>query len=633
MLTPDELEKAGELVAAVYAQIEAEMLDFLARKMIEGDVAGQRAHTALLLLAQSSRPGLERILEEHGAEIDRAVRKEVTSALKRSDEADLACIKEGLGVELPALSNRQIAATAAGVWAILERHNLQMEQAAADAFVKASAEAVTQVNAGTMTADQALHRAVRKLERDGISIIQYQNARTGAVTVANKVDVAVRRHVRTQIAQDGARLTELRMDQAGVEFVEVSSHTGARPSHQEWEGRVYSRNGRKVIGGVVYEDFRTACHWGDVADGIYGANCRHSHGPYVPGMPRTYEPSPKHPSGLSNDEVYELNQKQRAMERRIRETKRELRGAELLYKDDPSPANVAAVNECKERLRRRQAKLREHIDAANARCKPGTHVLQRNPRREWAGDMPRANVPTPAKRTLDEFLAMPSVEKRIKAAGTSRTAVRKQIANALADDALPPRSFRWLTAQQQRNRLDAALPTNEAKPKSKASIFLGAVKEMATDEKLYLTAQGSASWAAEVMRYEEELLGWVTKGYESARDHRGKQAILVISSRGKVTVGADALTHIVLDHPEENGRPRVTIRGIIATIEEPLGRTQTTLNDRGEPSYRAVGPVVTVAINPEKNEMVTAWPTSNIDLNEIGFGHKGKGNRNKKKRR
>ena len=114
-------------------------------------------------------------------------------------------------------------------------------------------------------------------------------------TVANKLDVAVRRHVRTQIAQDGARLTELRMDEAGIEYVEVSSHAGARPSHQEWEGRVYSRNGRRTVGGVTYEDFRTACHWSDVADDIYGANCRHAHGPWIPGTPPQLREGPQAP--------------------------------------------------------------------------------------------------------------------------------------------------------------------------------------------------------------------------------------------------------------------------------------------------------------------------------------------------
>lgn len=119
----------------------------------------------------------------------------------------------------------------------------------------------------------------------------------------------VRRHIRTQIAQDGMRPTEERMDQAGVDLVEVSSHGEARPPHANWEGRVYSRNGDKTVGSVQYRDFKTAYNWGDVADGIGGANCRHSYAAWFPGMARTYQPNLEHLSGKPNSEVYELTQK------------------------------------------------------------------------------------------------------------------------------------------------------------------------------------------------------------------------------------------------------------------------------------------------------------------------------------
>lgn len=627
MLTPEDLDKAGELVGSVYSDVEAEMLDYLTAKMIEGDVAGQRSQTAIMLLAQSSTADLRGILDDHGAAIDEAVRREVSGALRKSDADDLAKIKRGLGVDLPAVTNRQTAATVAGVERILGRHNLQMEKAAKDAFIRCSTEAITQVNTGAMTAEQALHRAVRKLEREGVTVIQYQNEATGVKTVANKLDVAVRRHVRTQIAQDGARLTELRMDEAGIEFVEVSSHAGARPSHQDWEGRVYSRNGRKTVDGVTYEDFRTACHWGDVADGIYGANCRHSHGPWIPGTPRAYGKDPKHPSGLDNDEIYQLNQKQREMERSIRATKRELRGCEIEYEKTGSLEAQADSAKLKKKLQGQQSKMRDFIDEANAKGK--APVLQRSPRREWAGDMPRVKVPAVSGRKIDDVLGMPSVAKRIEGAGTSKTAIRKKVAAALADDGLTLQSFRWLTTKQQAAYIDAAIPTNMAKAKSKAGVFLDALKNTATDQKLYATAGGSASWAASIARAESDLLEWVGRGYASAVDHASHQAILVTSSRGYVTVGANALSHIEYDHPAEGGRPGVTIRGIIDAIEDPIGRTETRLDDYGRPSYKAVGRSVTAAINPDTNELITAWETEADDLRAI---EKAKGKKRRRRR-
>ena len=457
MLTPEDLDRAGELTAAVYVQIEAEMLDYLVGRMLDGDVSGQRAQTAILLLAQSARPQLEAILAEHADEIDGAVQREVEGALMRSDAADLDYIRQGLGVELPALTTRQTAATCAGVVEILQRHNLGMVQAAQDAFVRHSAEAMVQVNTGAMTTERALHRAVQRLEAEGITMVDYVDPGTGRATVSNHVDVAVRRHVRTQIAQAGERLTEQRMDEAGVEFVEVSSHSGARESHRAWEGRVYSRHGDRTVDGVRYRDFHAACNYGDVADGIYGANCRHSHGPYIPGMPRAYGPNPEHPSGLSNDEVYELTQGQRRRERGIRAAKRELRGAQLAYEKDPSPANLAEVNRAKQKLRNRQEAMRGFVDEANGKCRPGTAVLQRSPRREWADDMPKGAAPKASGKSIAEYASSPAAARRAEALGFTKTELGQYMRAAAGAAKLPPKGFRVLSADEQRNLEDAAL--------------------------------------------------------------------------------------------------------------------------------------------------------------------------------
>lgn len=397
MLSPEYLDQAGEKVASVYREIEAEMLAHLARRMVEGGIADQRSLTALNLLAQSSASALMEIIARHEADISRAVKLEVTDAIKRCSADDLRRIKQGLGVDLEAATTRQAALTIGGVARILERDNLDMAEGARNAFLDASTWAVMQVNSGAMTTERALHMAVRRLERGGVSVVQYRNAATGAQTVASKVDVAVRRHIRTQILQDGMAMTEGIMDQAGVQLVEVSSHGGSRPSHAKWEGRIYSRHGDQVIDGVLYRDFKTACNWGDVADGIGGANCRHSYSAWFPGMKRLYEPDPPHPSGLDNSEVYELTQRQRAGEREIRATKRELAGAQMLYEKSKSEKDLGEVLQLRLQLRDQQARMRQLVSE-------NPKVLQRSPRREWAGDMPKVTLTVSAqtkKRALD----------------------------------------------------------------------------------------------------------------------------------------------------------------------------------------------------------------------------------------
>ena len=399
MLTPDQMDAAGEEVAAVYRQIEAELIDYLVQRMIEGDVSGQRAGTALSLLAQSDPEQLRRIIDAHAEEIDDAARRDVERSLAASDAFDLAAIAAGMAVSAPrdALT-AQTVAVMSSVRGMIARDNLEMTNAARTKFLQWSTWAATQTATGNMTADKAMRKAVRELARGGLSIesVTYRDPETGKVTVNNKADVAVQRHIRSLIGQGAAALTFERMRENGVEFVEVSSHIGSRPSHAEWQGRCYHVGGAVEVDGVRFEDFafgtgyRGECGpYTALGDQLMGVNCRHSFAPWVPGAPRAYSPDPESPTGLPNEEIYELTQGQRARERKIREAKRELAAMQRVYDADPTPENAAELAKAKALLRNRQERMRAYIAEANARCKPGTKVLKRMPSREWAGDMPK----------------------------------------------------------------------------------------------------------------------------------------------------------------------------------------------------------------------------------------------------
>lgn len=57
----------------------------------------------------------------------------------------------------------------------------------------------------------------------------------------NRVDVAARRAVLTGVAQVCGKINEYYAQQLGTEYFEVDWHSGARPAHAVWQGRVYSR--------------------------------------------------------------------------------------------------------------------------------------------------------------------------------------------------------------------------------------------------------------------------------------------------------------------------------------------------------------------------------------------------------
>lgn len=461
MLTPEQMDDAGEIVAAVYRQIEAELVDYLVAKMIEGDVAGQRVHTALNLLTQSMPLELKKIIDSHADEIEEAVKLDVERMMAASDAFDMAIVQQSLGMSLAqdALTV-QTSSVLASAREMIARDNLEMSAAARSKFMQWSTWAATQTATGNMTVDKAMHKAVRELARGGLSIkfITYKDEETGKTTVTNHVDVAVQRHLRSLIGQGAAQLTMQRIENAGIEFVEVSSHLGSRPSHCEWHGRCYHVGGAVEVDGVRYEDFEfgtgyrgTCGPYTALGDQLLGVNCRHSFAPWVPGSPRAYSPDPESPTGLDNAEIYQLTQKQRYRERRIREAKRELAAAQQLYDADPSPENAAEVTRAKLTLQRRQESMRKFINESNSKCNEGTKVLVRQPRREWSGDMPKIST----KKELDAFYsdlrseARPLWKNTALENITSANDVTEYLKNNF--DIIPSDSFKDMPIEKQKD--------------------------------------------------------------------------------------------------------------------------------------------------------------------------------------
>lgn len=89
---------------------------------------------------------------------------------------------------------------------------------------------------GAFDYNSVLRRVVTQLTNSGLRQIDYSSGR------ANRVDVAARRAVMTGVVKLTHKITEYHMEQLGCEYVEVSWHAGARPSHSVWQGKVYKWN-------------------------------------------------------------------------------------------------------------------------------------------------------------------------------------------------------------------------------------------------------------------------------------------------------------------------------------------------------------------------------------------------------
>lgn len=209
-----------------------------------------------------------------------------------------------------------------------------------DIINKTTAEVIS----GLSTHDQALRKTARQWADQGLpALIDKAGKRWTPEAYINMV-------TRTISSQVTAKAQEARMDDYDIDLVEISSHHGSRPSHVEYQGRIYSRSGKAK----TYPPL-SSTSYGKIDGIVTGINCKHVFYPYVHGKSiKRYQPYDKKES----EKVYQQSQKQRAIEREIRKAKRELQMMENM-KDEQG------VKEARQKVRDKQAKMRLFINETN----------------------------------------------------------------------------------------------------------------------------------------------------------------------------------------------------------------------------------------------------------------------------
>lgn len=138
------------------------------------------------------------------------------------------------------------------------------------------------------------------------------------------IETAVLRAVRTGAAQASGNMSLQGMFEHDWDLIRVSAHLGARygdggenpGNHFWWQGKLYSRTG-KTPGYPLFEE---STGYG-AGEGLCGWNCRHSFGPGDP----EHNPYADF-DAEENKAAFDLSQKQRAAEARIRQSKLKLLG-------------------------------------------------------------------------------------------------------------------------------------------------------------------------------------------------------------------------------------------------------------------------------------------------------------------
>lgn len=179
-------------------------------------------------------------------------------------------------------------------------------------------KAQLEISTGVFDYNKTIKQAVNEMLNSGVRTIDYESGHK------DRVDVAVRRAVMTGVQQVVGKISEDNAEALGTDKFEVSAHATARPTHQVWQGRVFTK-----------QELIDICGLGSVT-GLCGANCYHHYDPFIEGISvRKYtdeqldemnEEANKKQSYNGKDYTkYEATQRQRSLERNLRGLKEKIK--------------------------------------------------------------------------------------------------------------------------------------------------------------------------------------------------------------------------------------------------------------------------------------------------------------------
>ena len=339
MLTPDYFYGKPDRLLEMYQELENWILQDIAVRLLEADELTATADRELWKLQQMGlhkKEIIKRISKLTGIsqrEVKRLLKESVMTSF--SDDKE---VLENLMELTPPMKNKTIidvmnAELIKTMGELSNLTNTTINQSQTD-LLNLLNEVDFRVAAGLQSYSSAVCEVLDRYAGNGVMI----NYPTGS---RRSLEAAVRCCIVTSMNQTAAQVTNQYIVESGAEYVLVSAHYGARhdeknpngvSSHDAWQGGVYKINGSdpdtpNLLEATGY-DIDTVTGKGHVVNplGLHGYNCRHSHKPWMKsfGNPNLDENGNVKVDIHESQKIYEMQQKQRAIERAIRKTKRQL---------------------------------------------------------------------------------------------------------------------------------------------------------------------------------------------------------------------------------------------------------------------------------------------------------------------
>ena len=375
MLTPEQLAHCADDIVELYSQLEEAIVRDVARRIVK---TGTMTDTAIWQTQHMQELGtlnsdILNSISKYSGKCESELKKLFEEAGVTATDYDNEIYRaHSLNPKSIKVSDTQLQILEAGfkkTQGNLNNLTLTTAVSSQTSFINACSLAELKATSGAFSPQQAIVDAIKQVAVNGAEVI-YPSGHT------DKLDVAVRRNVMTGIGQTTGQICLANAHELGCDLMEITAHAGARPSHSYWQGQVVSLSGRK--GYLSLSDIGYGS-----GDGFKGWNCRHDWYPYFGGT-RMYDEEKlkqmdakniEYPDG-SMHTLYEAEQKQRAYERKIRESKRILAAYDESIKNADDEAIKKAYqnifNKESVKLKNREAELNNFCDK--------TGLLKRNDR-------------------------------------------------------------------------------------------------------------------------------------------------------------------------------------------------------------------------------------------------------------
>lgn len=325
MLTPEQFKEINKEASKIYSDLELEIIEEIAQRIANVGYANTvvvndaKVAQEMGLLYQDI---VQQVAEYNNASVEKVqsiFEDAGIKTLKFDDRIYKAVGLNPIPIKQSKTMLNLLLTSAEKTSTNLSNLVMTTAETSQTAFYNSMNKAYMEVSTGTKSYSTAILDTIKELSKKSATVKYPSEYETS-------IENAVRMNIVTGVNQTCGKLQMMRARELNWDLMELTAHSGARPEHADWQGKIVSLSGNKKY--LTLDDIGYG-----KATGFKGVNCNHDWHPYYEGMSRVY--SDEELEQMKNETVtyngqeikrYDAQQMQRKMERQIRQDKKDLAG-------------------------------------------------------------------------------------------------------------------------------------------------------------------------------------------------------------------------------------------------------------------------------------------------------------------